>query len=134
MKIRDIRTFPVRVGRGATTGGRSEFRYQLVVKVETDEGISRPRRVGSQRARTGGDRRDRSPARTSSSGAIPMQSGALWQEMYRSTYFEGDRTLTAAISAIDMALHDIRGKALGVPVLPAARRQASRPRAALRDD
>jgi galactonate dehydratase len=36
--------------------------------------------------------------------------------MYRSQYFEGGRVLTAAISAIDIALHDIRGKALGVPV------------------
>ena len=36
--------------------------------------------------------------------------------MYRSQYFEGGRVLTAAISAIDIALHDIKGKALGVPV------------------
>jgi galactonate dehydratase len=45
-----------------------------------------------------------------------MQIGALWQEMYRSQYFEGGRSLTAAISALDIALHDIKGKALGVPV------------------
>ena len=36
--------------------------------------------------------------------------------MYRSNYFEGGRVLTSAISAIDIALHDIKGKALGVPV------------------
>jgi galactonate dehydratase len=36
--------------------------------------------------------------------------------MYRSQYFEGGRVLAAAISAIDIALHDIAGKALGVPV------------------
>jgi galactonate dehydratase len=45
-----------------------------------------------------------------------MLAGSLWQEMYRSQYFEGGRVLTAAISAIDIALHDIRGKALNVPV------------------
>jgi galactonate dehydratase len=45
-----------------------------------------------------------------------MRAGALWQEMYRSQYFEGGRVLTAAISAIDIALYDIKGKALGVPV------------------
>ena len=45
-----------------------------------------------------------------------MRGGALWQEMYRSQYFEGGRVLTAAISAIDIALYDIAGKALGVPV------------------
>ena len=49
-------------------------------------------------------------------GRDPMQIGALWQEMYRSQYFEGGRVLQAAISAIDIALHDIKGKALGVPV------------------
>ena len=36
--------------------------------------------------------------------------------MYRSQYFEGGRVLAAAIAAIDIALHDIKGKALGVPV------------------
>lgn len=49
-------------------------------------------------------------------GRDPMNIAALWQEMYRSQYFEGGRVLTAAISAIDIALHDIKGKALGVPV------------------
>lgn len=42
--------------------------------------------------------------------------GAIWQEMYRRHYFEGCRATSAAMSAIDVALHDIKGKALGVPV------------------
>ena len=45
-----------------------------------------------------------------------MRIDALWQEMYRSQYFEGGRILTGAISAIDIALYDIVGKKLGVPV------------------
>ena len=45
-----------------------------------------------------------------------MQIGRIWQETYRSQYFEGGRVLQAAISAIDIALHDIKGKVLGVPV------------------
>jgi galactonate dehydratase len=49
-------------------------------------------------------------------GRDPMRIGGLWQEMYRSQYFEGGRALTGAISAIDIALHDIVGKALNVPV------------------
>ena len=42
--------------------------------------------------------------------------GAIWQDLYRGQYFEGGRVLTAAISALDIALYDIKGKALGVPV------------------
>ena len=30
-------------------------------------------------------------------GQDPMRIGALWQEMYRSQYFEGGRVLTAAM-------------------------------------
>jgi galactonate dehydratase len=36
--------------------------------------------------------------------------------VYRSQYFEGGRVLLAALSAIDIALYDVVGKALGVPV------------------
>ena len=36
--------------------------------------------------------------------------------MYRSQYFEGGRVLTAAISAINMALHDAVARSLGIPV------------------
>ena len=49
-------------------------------------------------------------------GRNPMQIGRIWQELYRSQYFEGGRVLLAAQSAIDIALHDIKAKALGVPV------------------
>ncbi|WP_370979263.1 mandelate racemase/muconate lactonizing enzyme family protein [Agaribacterium sp. ZY112] len=41
---------------------------------------------------------------------------ALWQEMYRGAYFEGGRVLSAAISAIDIALYDVNAKKLGLPV------------------
>jgi galactonate dehydratase len=49
-------------------------------------------------------------------GRDPRRIGAIWQDLYRGQYFEGGRVLTAAISPIDIALHDIKGKALGVPV------------------
>ena len=45
-----------------------------------------------------------------------MQRGRIWQELYRSQYFEWGRVLLAAQSAIDIALYDIVGKKLGVPV------------------
>lgn len=49
-------------------------------------------------------------------GRDPFQIGALWQELYRSHYFEGCRTHAAAISAIDIALHDLKARALDIPV------------------
>ena len=45
-----------------------------------------------------------------------MRIGAIWQEVYRSQYFEGGRVLLAALSAIDIALYDVVAKALNVPV------------------
>lgn len=49
-------------------------------------------------------------------GKDATRIGAIWQELYRGQYFEGGRILTGAISAIDIALWDIAGKALGVPI------------------
>jgi galactonate dehydratase len=39
-----------------------------------------------------------------------------WQAMYRHAFYRGGPILTSAISGIDQALWDIKGKALGVPV------------------
>ncbi len=49
-------------------------------------------------------------------GQDSRRIGRIWQECYRSQYFEGGRVLTAAMSAIDIALYDILGKRLDVPV------------------
>lgn len=49
-------------------------------------------------------------------GQDPFRIGRIWQELYRSQYMEGGTVIGAAISAIDIALHDIKGKCLQVPV------------------
>jgi galactonate dehydratase len=41
---------------------------------------------------------------------------AWWQDAYRDAYWRGGPVLMSALSAIEMALWDIKGKALGVPV------------------
>jgi galactonate dehydratase len=105
MKITDIISYPTWVGH----------RNQLIVKVETDEGIygwGESGLSGREMAVVGAIQHYREWL----IGKNAFHIGALWQEMYRSQYFEGGRVLQAAISAIDIALHDIKGKALGVPV------------------
>jgi galactonate dehydratase len=105
MKITAVRPYPVWVGT----------RNQLLVKVETDKGLfgwGESGLSGRERAVVGAIEHYREFL----IGRDPMLTGAVWQEMYRSQYFEGGRVLQAAISAIDIALYDIKGKALGVPV------------------
>jgi galactonate dehydratase len=105
MRISDIKPFPVWVGN----------RNQLVLKVETDEGLyglGEAGLSGRELAVVGALKHFREFL----IGKDPMQRGRIWQELYRSQYFEGGRVLLAAQSAIDIALHDLAGKALGVPV------------------
>jgi len=49
-------------------------------------------------------------------GQDPFRIEHIWQMLFRGGFFPADSILTAAISAIDIALWDIKGKALGVPV------------------
>ena len=105
MKITAVKPYPVWIGH----------RNQLIVKVETDQGIfgwGESGLSGREKAVVGAVEHYAQFL----IGRDAFQIGALWQEMYRSQYFEGGRVLQAAISAIDIALHDIKGKALGVPV------------------
>ncbi len=105
LKITAIKPYPVWVG----------IRNQFLLKIETDQGIS-----GWGESGLSGREKAVAGAIEHYSrfliGQDAMQIGRIWQEMYRSQYFEGGRVLQAAISAIDIALHDIKGKALGVPV------------------
>ncbi len=39
-----------------------------------------------------------------------------WQAIYRHAFYRGDVILTSALSAVDIAMWDIKGKALGVPI------------------
>ena len=50
-------------------------------------------------------------------GADPFEIGALWQKLYLGTAMNGRRGVVIhAMSAVDMALWDLCGKALGKPV------------------
>lgn len=49
-------------------------------------------------------------------GADPLRIEALWQRMYRGTFYRGGPVLTSAISGVEQALWDIKGKYHNVPV------------------
>ena len=49
-------------------------------------------------------------------GEDPLSTERLWQHMFRRNFFPAQGVYSCAISAIDIALWDIKGKALGVPV------------------
>jgi galactonate dehydratase len=49
-------------------------------------------------------------------GSDPMQSEHLYQLMYIGSFYRGGPVLGSAISGIDQAIWDIRGKVLGMPV------------------
>jgi len=50
-------------------------------------------------------------------GEDPLQPEAIWQKLYSGSKMNGRRgALICALGAIDMALWDIKGKALGLPI------------------
>jgi galactonate dehydratase len=49
-------------------------------------------------------------------GQDPTRIEHIWQYLFRGGFFPAGRIAASVISAIDIALWDIRGKALGVPV------------------
>ena len=105
MKISTFKSFPV-------WGGNRNFFF---VKVETDAGIYG---IGEG----GITWRELAAAACVDHlkplliGEDPSQIEHLWQLMFRGGFFPAGRIACSAISAIDIALWDIRGKVLGVPV------------------
>ena len=49
-------------------------------------------------------------------GSDPRDVENLWQTLYRGGFYRGGPVLTSAISGIDQAVWDIKGKHLGIPV------------------
>ena len=87
----------------------------MFLKIETDEGITgwgEP--VVEGRART--VETAVNEFRPILIGADPMKIEHLWQMMYRGTFYRGGPILCSAISGIEMALWDIKGKYYNMPV------------------
>jgi len=49
-------------------------------------------------------------------GQDPLRIEFLWQSLYRNTYYRGGVILASALSGIEQALWDIKGKHFGIPV------------------
>ena len=105
MKITNIEAIPV-------WGGARNF---LFVVVETDEGISGVGEAGitGRELAVAGAIEHFKPLLI---GQDPMRTEHIWQWLFRGGFFPAERVVASAISAIDIALWDIKGKALGVPI------------------
>jgi L-alanine-DL-glutamate epimerase-like enolase superfamily enzyme len=105
MKITNIECYPVWAGH----------RNFLFVVVDTDEsiyGVGEAGITGRELAVMGAVEHFKSDLL----GENPFRIEHIWQVLFRGGFFPAQRILTSAIAAIDIALWDIKGKALGVPV------------------
>ena len=94
---------------------QGDGRKYFIVKVETDAGISGLGEVGIGHWGGAVDQAVKH-LRDVVVGQSPFATERLWQHMFRGAFFPADKVYTCAISAIDIALWDIKGKALGLPV------------------
>lgn len=101
MRITTIETFPV------------EPRW-LFVKISTDAGIDGWGECLGDKAHVVAE-----AVRSYAHHLVGEDPGRIvhhWQSMYRGAFWRGGPILCAAISGLEIALWDIKGKALGVPV------------------
>jgi galactonate dehydratase len=105
MKITDIECIPV----------QAPGRTLVPVLVHTDAGITGVGEAGLQR-RWKAIAGALDHMRKWLIGEDPMRIEHLWQRMYRGGFYPGDRLIGSCIAGVDIALWDIKGKALGAPV------------------
>ena len=119
MKITGIKTYvlgkPLGKNQIATSQGWRQSRQAMVVIVSTDEGISG---VGeSFGAPSVLERVINDYAAPLVLNRDPFETNAIWADVYgKSTLKPQCGVFVQALSGIDIALWDIKGKALGVPV------------------
>jgi L-alanine-DL-glutamate epimerase-like enolase superfamily enzyme len=121
MKITDVKTYYLRsdVVRDRADSGQDA----LIVVVETDAGISGLGEVDSAPLAVKGvieapySHAVTAGLRSLVIGEDPFETEKIWHKMYRQNIYSGRRGIAIhAMGGIDMALWDIKGKALGLPV------------------
>ena len=105
MKITNIECLPV----------QAPGRTLVPIIVETDEGITGVGEAGLQR-RWYGITGIVNHLKQWLIGEDPDRIEHLWQKMFRGGFYPADKLIGSAIAGIDVALWDIKGKVLGVPV------------------
>ena len=111
MKITSVKAIPA--SHTTTRVGVSVARNYVFVKIETDDGL------------TGWGEATCGPLSVATmvdefgeviTGQNPMEIEKLWQTLYHHFHVRGGIVQMSAISGIEIALWDIKGQALGVPV------------------
>jgi len=105
VKISDIQVVPV----------QAPGRTLVIILVSTDAGLTGVGEAGLQRrwrAIEGAVQH----LRRWLIGEEAERIEYLWQRMFRGGFYPADRVIGSAISGIDIALWDIKGQALGVPI------------------
>ena len=123
MRITDVRayptSFPVPPAQQVALGiGTAVKRDAVLVKVSTDEGISGWGEAHHGRAHTAVAKLIDTTLRQLVLGMDPRETVSVWERMYRFQLASHGMGAGAclAMSGIDMALWDIRSKALGLPL------------------
>jgi galactonate dehydratase len=108
MRISDVKTF-------AVNDRQRPHRNYCFVKIETDEGLSGLGEAGitGRELAIAGLVETWKPVLV---GMDPTRIEHIWQTLWRGQFFRGGHLHGAAVAAIDLALWDLRGKSLGVPV------------------
>src|SRR6202000_3022521 len=105
MKVTDIKTQIVNLN----------FRNAVIVKVETDEGITGLAETVMKR-KTKTIERSILDLKRYLVVKDPTEIETHWERMYRDSFWVGGPLHSTAISAVDCALWDILGKVSGLPV------------------
>lgn len=108
MKITDIEAIPLAVGGGYRPA-------IIVVLVRTDEGLTGIGE-GSLAGRGRGVLGIIDHARDLLIGQDPGKIEHLWGEIVHGTFWSTGQVIMSAVAGIDLALWDLKGKRLGVPV------------------
>ncbi|HEX6266228.1 MAG TPA: mandelate racemase/muconate lactonizing enzyme family protein [Burkholderiales bacterium] len=123
MRITDVKAYPTSfpippAHRVALGIGTAVKRDAVLVKVSTDEGITGWGEAHHGRAHTAVARLIETTLKQLVVGLDAQEVVSIWEKMYRCQLASHGMGAGAclAMSGIDMALWDIRGKALGVPL------------------